>query len=144
MKVSSDTTVATALFLGQVNAWLDVHEVPLYGLSPPGYSTHMSQVNNPIATKSDRNPAEGNGKTSAAWATVHAKAEAFVSQLELKEKVNITFGYTGSVSRLGFKGLCFEDAPAVIPGLDFISAVPAGSYLCQTWDREYIYAYGLW
>jgi beta-glucosidase len=54
----------------------------------------------------------------------------------------VCVGNTGSVPRLGFKGLCFEDAPAGIRGPDFVSAFPAGSHLAQTWDKEYMHAYG--
>jgi beta-glucosidase len=94
--------------------------------------------------------AGGAGITSPAWAAAYEKARAFVSQLDLAEKLNLTMGYqdgvcvghTGTVPRLGFNGLCFEDAPAGIRGPDFVSAFPAGSHLAQTWDREYMYAYG--
>jgi beta-glucosidase len=54
----------------------------------------------------------------------------------------VCVGHTGTVPRLGFNGLCFEDAPAGIRGPDFVSAFPAGSHLAQTWDKEYMYAYG--
>lgn len=64
--------------------------------------------------------------------------------------MNLTIGYaddvcvgnTGSVPRLGFRGLCFEDAPAGIRGADFVSAFPAGSHLAATWDRDFMYEYG--
>lgn len=93
--------------------------------------------------------AEGNGTTSSAWAAAYIKAKAFVAQLNLEEKVNLTVGYTGvcvgnsgSIPRLGFPGLCFEDAPSGIRGADFVSAFPAGSHLGQTWDKQYMYDYG--
>ncbi|RDW78216.1 putative beta-glucosidase-related glycosidase [Coleophoma crateriformis] len=108
-------------------------EVPLYGLSPPVYPTP-----------------EGNGKSSPAWAAAYVKAREFVAQLDLEEKVNLTVGYqtsvchghTGSVPRLGFGGLCFEDGPSGIRGQDFVSAFPAGSHLAATWDKNLMYAYG--
>jgi hypothetical protein len=58
----------------------------------------------------------GNG-----WQDAYAKAQAFVSQLTLLEKVNLTTGVgwegeacvgnTGSIPRLGFRGLCMQDSP---------------------------------
>jgi beta-glucosidase len=58
----------------------------------------------------------GNG-----WADAYAKAQAFVSQLTLLEKVNLTTGVgweggpcvgnTGSIPRLNFPGLCLQDSP---------------------------------
>lgn len=81
------------------------------------------------------------------------KARAFVEQLTLDELVNITtgavrsfalppdgtdptslrqgilnrcVGNTGTVERLGFKGLCLNDAPLGIRFADFVSAFPAG------------------
>ncbi|KAH6681500.1 beta-glucosidase-related glycosidase [Halenospora varia] len=134
MKTTSFTAVVTALLLGSAEAaWTNVSEVPLYGLSPPVYPTPESE-----------------GTTSPKWAAAYVKAKAFVAQLTLEEKVNLTRGYqdnvcvghTGTVPRLGFNGLCFEDAPSGIRGPDFVSAFPAGSHLAQTWDKEYMYAYG--
>lgn len=55
---------------------------------------------------------------------------------------DVCVGNTGSVPRLGFKGLCLEDAPAGIRGPDFVSAFPAGMHLGQTWDKKYMFAYG--
>jgi hypothetical protein len=53
----------------------------------------------------------GNG-----WADAYTKAQAFVSQLTLLEKINLTTGVgwegeacvgnTGSIPRLNFRGLC--------------------------------------
>jgi len=54
----------------------------------------------------------------------------------------VCVGNSGSVPRLGFKGLCFEDAPAGIRGPDFVSAFPAGMHLGQTWDKKLMRAYG--
>lgn len=58
----------------------------------------------------------GNG-----WADAYTKAQAFVSQLTLLEKVNLTTGVgweggacvgnTGTIPRIGFPGLCLQDSP---------------------------------
>lgn len=55
------------------------------------------------------------------WAVAYQKAIAFVSQLTLLEKVNLTTGVgwqeegcvgnTGSIPRLGFRSLCTQDSP---------------------------------
>lgn len=56
-----------------------------------------------------------------AWAEAYTQAIAFVSNLTLTEKVNLTtgtgweadrcIGNTGGVPRLGFRGFCLEDGP---------------------------------
>jgi beta-glucosidase len=58
----------------------------------------------------------GNG-----WQEAYAKAQQFVSQLTLLEKINLTTGVgwegeacvgnTGSIPRLNFAGLCLQDSP---------------------------------
>jgi hypothetical protein len=55
------------------------------------------------------------------WDEAYAKARAFVSQLTLPEKVNITtgtgwtqeqcVGNTGSIPRLGLRTICCQDSP---------------------------------
>jgi beta-glucosidase len=55
------------------------------------------------------------------WDDAYAKAKAFVSQLTLLEKVNLTtgvgwegeqcVGQVGSVPRLGFRSFCMQDSP---------------------------------
>jgi hypothetical protein len=62
-----------------------------------------------------------NNISDPSWAAPYAKAIEFVSGLTLTEKVNLTtgtgweadrcIGNTGSVPRLGFRGLCLEDGP---------------------------------
>ncbi len=55
------------------------------------------------------------------WQDAYQKAKAFVSQLTLLEKVNLTTGVgweggpcvgnTGTIPRLNFPGLCLQDSP---------------------------------
>jgi hypothetical protein len=55
------------------------------------------------------------------WQDAYAKAQAFVSQLTLLEKVNLTTGVgwegmqcvgnTGAIPRLNFPGLCMQGSP---------------------------------
>lgn len=86
------------------------------------------------------------------WADAYQKARAFVSQLTLAEKVNITTGVgwemeqcvgnVGSVPRLGFKALCMEDSPLGVRDTDYNSAFPAGVTIAATWDRQLLYQRG--
>lgn len=100
--------------------------------------------------KTPKTKAKGTGNSSAAWVAAYVKANAFVAQLELEEKVNLTRGYStgncvgnvGSVPRLGFKSMCIMDAPDGLRGVDFVSAFPAGQHLASTWDKDYMYLYG--
>lgn len=125
--------LAVAIANQALAGYTNVSEVPLYGLSPPVYPTP-----------------EGKGQTSAKWAEAYSKAAAFVAQLTLEEKVNVTggttedicVGLTGGVPRLGFYGICFEDGPAGMRGANFVSAFPAGTHLASTWDKDYMYQYG--
>ncbi|KAJ5054593.1 uncharacterized protein L3040_000863 [Drepanopeziza brunnea f. sp. 'multigermtubi'] len=133
MKNSLSCVLTAAFLLRQAAAgWTNASEVPYYGLSPPVYPTP-----------------QGPGTSSPAWASAYQKARIFVSQLTLEEKVNMTLGHpgmcvgnSGAVPRLGFNGLCFEDAPSGIRGPDFVSAFPAGMHLAQTWDKSYMRAFG--
>jgi len=55
------------------------------------------------------------------WDEAYEKARAFVTDLTLVEKVNLTtgtgwesdvcVGMTGSIPRLGFRGICTQDSP---------------------------------
>lgn len=70
------------------------------------------------------------------WAEAYQKAEAFVKQLTLLEKVNLTTGVgwesekcvgnAGNLPRLGFKSLCLQDSPLGIRFADFASAFSSG------------------
>lgn len=61
------------------------------------------------------------GSGAVDWADAYSRARAFVSQLTLLEKVNLTTGVgwsqercvgnTGAIPRLGFRSLCLQDAP---------------------------------
>lgn len=82
------------------------------------------------------------------WDAAHASARAFVSRLTLAEKVNLTtgtgwssdlcVGATGSVPRLGLRGLCLEDGPLGVRYTDKNSAFSAGVNAAATWSRDLI------
>jgi beta-glucosidase len=70
------------------------------------------------------------------WAEAYAKAQAFVGQMTLLEKVNLTtgtgwqsnrcVGNVGAVPRLNLHALCMQDGPLGIRFADYNSAFPAG------------------
>lgn len=92
------------------------------------------------------------GRGSGNWSAAYQKATAFVRQLTLAEKVNITTGIgwesgrcvgnVGSVPRLGLHSLCMQDSPLGIRFADYVSAFPAGINVAATWDRSLAYARG--
>ncbi|KAF2001774.1 glycoside hydrolase family 3 protein [Amniculicola lignicola CBS 123094] len=89
---------------------------------------------------------------SGGWESAYQKAQAFVRQLTLLEKVNLTTGVgwegeacvgnVGSVPRLGFAGLCMQDSPLGIRFADYVSAFPAGGTIAASWDRGAFYQRG--
>jgi hypothetical protein len=97
------------------------------------------------------------------WAEAYEKAQAFVSQLTLLEKVNLTTGVgweegpcvgnTGTIPRLNFPGLCLQDSPLGVRDskfsalnaflqnansklADLNSAFPAGVNAAATWSTR--------
>ncbi|KAI4210383.1 MAG: hypothetical protein LQ351_006750 [Letrouitia transgressa] len=92
------------------------------------------------------------GEGTGDWATAYARARAFVSQLTLLEKINLTtgvgwqeercVGQTGAIPRLGFRSLCLQDSPLGVRNTDFNSAFPAGVNVAATFDRGLAYARG--
>lgn len=86
------------------------------------------------------------------WAAAYEKARAFVSQLTLLEKVNLTtgtgwmseacVGTVGSIPRLGFPSLCMQDSPLGVRFADYVSAFPAGGTIAASWDRGEFYRRG--
>ncbi|KAF2009164.1 glycoside hydrolase family 3 protein [Aaosphaeria arxii CBS 175.79] len=89
---------------------------------------------------------------SGDWAEAYTKAQAFVSQLTLLEKVNLTTGVgwqgeacvgnVGEIPRLGFPSLCMQDSPLGIRFADYVSAFPSGGTIAAAWDRAEWYRRG--
>ncbi|KAL8696708.1 MAG: hypothetical protein Q9201_007525 [Fulgogasparrea decipioides] len=92
------------------------------------------------------------GSGAGNWSNAYARARAFVSQLTLTEKVNLTTGVgwqgercvgeTGAIPRLGFRALCLQDSPLGVRFTDYNSAFPAGVNVAATFDRGLAYARG--
>lgn len=86
------------------------------------------------------------------WADAYTKAKAFVSQLTLLEKVNLTtgvgwegeqcVGQVGSIPRLGLRSLCMQDSPVGVRDTDYNSVFSSGQSVAATFDRGLFYARG--
>lgn len=113
--------------------------------APPGFEEWVS----PVIVPAPNTSATGLG--DASWAVALQKARAFVKQLTLYEKINVTTGTdvetrcvgntgrlvlhvvyhatlfillrAGTIPRLGWKGLCLEDSPLGVRFTDFASAL---------------------
>lgn len=72
--------------------------------------------------------------------------------MTLQEKVNITIGFpglhnachgnTGSVPRLGWPGMCLQDAGNGIRGVDLANSYPSGIHVGASWDKNLTYRRG--
>ncbi|PQE07866.1 beta-glucosidase M protein [Rutstroemia sp. NJR-2017a WRK4] len=109
------------------NATVITSETYFYGQSPPVYPSP-------------------NGTGVGDWKAAYAKAEAFVSQLTLSEKVNLATGWvdpstgcSGSIlpiPRLGFPGFCLQDATSGVRSVDYVNAYPSPLHIGASWNRE--------
>lgn len=86
------------------------------------------------------------------WASAFSRAQAFVSQLTIEEKTNLTGGYAGSngcsgniypIERLGFPGLCVTDAGNGVRGTDFVNGYASGVHVGATWNRNLTHQRGV-
>jgi beta-glucosidase len=126
------TTTDTNFFQAPANN--DSLNIGPYASSPPKYPSPW---------------ADGSG----GWTDAYARAQDFVRQLTLLEKVNLTtgtgwqseacVGSTGAITRLGFPSLCLQDAPLGVRFADYVSAFPAGGTVAAAWDRKTWYQRGV-
>ncbi|KAF7555034.1 hypothetical protein G7Z17_g2474 [Cylindrodendrum hubeiense] len=97
--------------------------------------------------------AQGTSNDSKDWQKAFKKADAFVSQLNLTEKIGMitgtlslaTSGCIGNilpVERLDFQGLCLLDGPQAMNRADLVSIFPSGLTAAATWDKDLIYQRG--
>ncbi|KAK0117569.1 hypothetical protein ONS95_011905 [Cadophora gregata] len=87
--------------------------------------------------------------TTSSWSSAYSKAAAFVSQLSQEEKSNLTFGARATTSgcvgfippieRLGFKGLCLQDAGNGVRLADGVNAYDSGLHVGATWNKDLAY-----
>ena len=144
---SNASTVAPAV--ATVTLVVSNHTNPLYTYN----YTSSIQINNtsPGVNNSFSPPfypsPETRGKGN--WTFAVEKARTFVAQLTLEEKVNLTTGVgwqggrcVGNISpieRVGFDGLCLEDAPLGVRFADGVTAFPSGLNAAATFDRQLMY-----
>lgn len=86
------------------------------------------------------------------WASAYAQAQAFVAQLDIEEKTNLTGGYAGSngcsgniypIERLGFPGLCVTDAGNGVRATDFVNGYASGIHVGASWNRNLTHQRGV-
>ncbi|POR38093.1 Beta-glucosidase [Tolypocladium paradoxum] len=83
------------------------------------------------------------------WAKAYSKARTFVSRLTLDEKVNLTGGFRNlangcggnipGVPRLGFAGLCLQDAGNGVRQTDYVNAYSSGVHIGASWNKDLTY-----
>lgn len=76
------------------------------------------------------------GTGAGGWEAAYASARALVAQLTIEEKVNLTTGTSAvangcvgkisPISRVGFPGLCLQDAGNGVRQVDLVSGFPSG------------------
>ena len=126
--------------------------------SPPGVpfpdTTYPNAISNdPVVvagSKANQSSPDGYpspwGEGVGDWADAYSKAKAFVSQLTLLEKVNLTtgvgwegercVGQNGAIPRLGFRSMCLQDSPVGVrdsetsPTLTLAQILTLNSRLC--------------
>ncbi|CZR61718.1 probable beta-glucosidase M [Phialocephala subalpina] len=86
--------------------------------------------------------------TTDSWAAAYSKATAFVAQLTQEEKNNLTYGqstrngcvgWIPAIERLGFHGLCLQDAGNGVRLADGVNAWDSGIHVGATWNRNLAY-----
>ncbi|KAK6543054.1 hypothetical protein TWF694_006981 [Orbilia ellipsospora] len=136
MATSKTSVLGHAILLFSALTGAQNTDVPtFYPRSPPAYPA-------PI----------GSGFGLPGWSEAYSKAQAIVAQMTIAEKVNLTSGVgwqgeqcvgnTGSVPRLGIRGLCLQDSPLGIRFGQYSSAFPAGVTIASTWDTNLAYRRG--
>ncbi|CAJ2509842.1 Uu.00g057420.m01.CDS01 [Anthostomella pinea] len=105
-----------------------------------------------LATSEPHYPSPWMNPQASGWEDAYEKARAFVSQLTLMEKVNLTtgvgwegeqcVGQVGSIPRLGLRSLCMQDSPLGVRFGDYVSAFSSGQTVAATFDRSLMYQRG--
>nr|ATQ35961.1 beta-glucosidase [Talaromyces piceae] len=97
-----------------------------YGESPPVYPTPQ-------------------GSGAGEWDDAYAQARAIVANMTTNEKAGILYGgldakgcsgFTGSVSRLGFPGICLNDAESGVRTGELVNGYPAQLHIGASWNRS--------
>ncbi|KAG6054772.1 hypothetical protein E4U17_003485 [Claviceps sp. LM77 group G4] len=111
-----------------------------------GVSSNSAVSHAPLSYSPPHYPSPWMDPRATGWEEAYAKAKAFVSQMTLIEKVNLTtgtgwmsdvcVGNVGAVPRLGLRSLCMQDGPLGIRFSDYNSAFPAGLTAGATWSER--------
>lgn len=133
-KSSPAAIAATLLLAGGATAQAQItNDSVLYGQSEPVYPSPQIQ---------------GLGD----WAAAYNQAQAFVAQLTIDEKTNLTGGYAEengcsgniyAIERLGFPGLCVTDAGNGVRGTDFVNGYASGIHVGASWNKALTHQRGV-
>ncbi|KKA30951.1 hypothetical protein TD95_001324 [Thielaviopsis punctulata] len=91
---------------------------------------------------------------TGAWKEAYGKAVEYVSKMTLEEKVILTsgiptpngcVGWVPAIKRIGFPGLCTDDAGNGLRNADFVNSWPSGVHVGASWNRNLSYqrAFGM-
>ncbi|CRG87865.1 beta-glucosidase [Talaromyces islandicus] len=119
-------TKATAEAEHQFHKVVDPELFYSYGGSPPVYPTP-----------------EGTGLGE--WEDAYKQARTIIANMTTDEKTGILYGaldakgcsgFTGSVSRLGFPGICLNDAESGVRTGELVNGYPAQLHVGASWNRS--------
>ena len=94
-----------------------------------------------------------NGVGDGNWTTAYNQAKALVARMTNYEKANITLGtssnngcsgFTGSVPRLSFPGICLNDAESGVRGGELVNGYASQLSVGASWNRTLAYERGLY
>jgi beta-glucosidase len=132
MRVSSSLLALSTLLLQSAVAQDAAERAALslfwdYGRSPPVYPSPQ-------------------GAGTGDWASAYSQARAIVAQMTNLEKQNVTIGFAATehpcsgnspgVDRLGYPGMCLQDAGNGVRGTEGVSGFPAGIHLGASWNKK--------
>ncbi|KAH8902502.1 glycoside hydrolase family 3 protein [Coniochaeta sp. PMI_546] len=105
-----------------------------------------------LATSEPFYPSPWMDPNADGWQDAYTKAKAFVSQMTLAEKVNLTTGVgwmgeqcvgnVGAIPRLGLRSLCMQDSPVGVRNTDYNSVFTSGQTAAATFDKTVMYQRG--
>lgn len=94
-----------------------------------------------------------NGVAEGNWTDAYTQAKALVAKMTDYEKADITLGtssnkgcsgFTGSVSRLNYPGICLNDAESGIRGGQLVNGYASQLSVGASWNRTLAYQRGLY
>jgi beta-glucosidase-like glycosyl hydrolase len=86
------------------------------------------------------------------WADAYQQASAIVGQMTIEEKVSVVSGQTSTtngcagqipgVPRLGFPGICVNDGPNGLHGIEAVNSYASAITIGATWNKELAFQRG--